>query len=192
MVYAILNCEKGFVLEQFQDEKFEVFQLNKKDGFIVYKTKDVLDEELLRLVEANDIKTIIWRRYYHRVYKVYMKVEVPFTPHDFSKMGELSDNFVADKEEEIQRLLAEKEERKIKQQEANFDKIMMDKKNQRLLVEEQNLLIPSDMDEMEAIFRWAELNYKLPAADRITEIKKSYNLSWGRFKEFCMNIIIKK
>ena len=44
-----------------------------------------------------------------------------------------------------------------------------------------NKIITSDMTEIEAILKWAETDFKIPAGDRITAIKESYAESWSNF-----------
>ena len=37
------------------------------------------------------------------------------------------------------------------------------------------------MTEIEALLKWAETDFKIPAGDRITKIKESYAESWSNF-----------
>ena len=53
----------------------------------------------------------------------------------------------------------------------------------RNLVEEQNKLIPLDMEERDAMLKWRELDFITPPPDRIKHIKQTYNMSWKEFKE---------
>ena len=70
-----------------------------------------------------------------------------------------------------------------------YDELQMEKEGipklmeHRNLVEEQNKLIPLDMEERDATLKWRELDFITPPPDRIKHIKQTYNMSWKEFKE---------
>lgn len=42
-------------------------------------------------------------------------------------------------------------------------------------------------DEMDAIHKWKELGYVMPAPKVIEKIKNNYNMSWSKFKNHIVN-----
>lgn len=184
-IYAILknkfeNCDE---LERFDEEKWERRKALIDNSRILYSTMDIEDERL------KDFDEIIWGRYFDPKNIVYKKIFIPFTPDNIQKMQGLYDEITEDllkKTIELcEQLEKQKEEKRKKRIEERKDNPIFQSYIE--LKEYNNSLIPEGTDEMDAIHKWKELGYVMPAPKVIEDIKNNYNMSWSKFKNHIVN-----
>lgn len=178
-IYSILknkfeNCDE---LERFDEEKWERRKGLIDSSRILYSTCDIEDEKL------KDFDKIIWGRYFDPKYKVYKKIFIPFTPDNIQKMQSLYDEIT---EELLKKTIELCEELERKKEEKHKKRIEERKNNPKFQTyieqkEYNNTLIPEGTNEIDAIHKWKELEYVMPAPKVIENIKKSYNMSWSKF-----------
>ena len=169
-------------LERFDDERLNRFK-NKEGNSerILYETTNLNDEQLHKLLNEYQVTKIVWKRYNTPHYNNPRKIEVSFDPKNTEKMEKESEEIINQINlEEEQLYVYNKELQRLRIIESrarnlpSLDKIIEKKK-------EMNKIITSDMTEIEALLKWAETDFKIPAGDRITKIKESYAESWSNF-----------
>lgn len=183
MKYAIINRVISIELEKYEDEKWEVFKpvFEKKEN-LIYASSIINDEKLIKIVEENNIKEIIWDRIYNQFTKKYHKILIDWNPNNFDKMAEDAKQKIIEIEEKI--LLQHEEQKKLRHM--NFiARIEKNRPSFEMLLkqtEEMNKKIPMELTDKEALDKWRSLNYYMPAGDRIRKIKIESNLSWTEFE----------
>lgn len=173
-------------LERFDDEQLNSFKSETENAArIIYETTNINDEQLHKLLNEYEITKIVWKRHNTPHYNNQRKIEVTFIPEQIDKMNEEAEQIIQQINlEEEQLYVYNKELEKLRIMESRArnlpppDKLIEEITQKK---EEMNKIITSDMTEIEAILKWAETDFKIPAGDRITKIKESYAESWSNF-----------
>ena len=173
-------------LERFDDEQLNSFKSETENtAIIIYETTNINDEQLHKLLNEYEITKIVWKRHNTPYYNNQRKIEVAFIPEQIDKMNEEAEQIIQQinlEEEELYVYNKELEKLRIMESRARnlppLDKLIEEMTQKK---EEINKIITSDMTEIEALLRWAETDFKIPAGDRITKIKESYAESWSNF-----------
>lgn len=173
-------------LERFDDEQLNSFKSETENtAIIIYETTNINDEHLHKLLNEYEITKIVWKRHNTPYYNNQRKIEVAFIPEQIDKMNEEAEQIIQQinlEEEQLYVYNKELEKLRIMESRARnlppLDKLIEEMTQKK---EEMNKIITSDMTEIEALLKWAETDFKIPAGDRITKIKESYAESWSNF-----------
>ena len=173
-------------LERFDDEQLNSFKSETENvAIIIYETTNINDEHLHKLLNEYEITKIVWKRHNTPYYNNQRKIEVTFIPEQIDKMNEEAEQIIQQinlEEEQLYVYNKELEKLRIMESRARnlppLDKLIEEITQKK---EEMNKIITSDMTEIEALLKWAETDFKIPAGDRITAIKESYAESWSNF-----------
>lgn len=178
-IYVIL---KNIYKNEFELERFDEDFWNVKKPFIdperiIYSTIDIEDEKI------KDFKDIIWGRVFEPEKKIYSKVIIPFTPNNIIQMKkEYKEKTKGYKKkykeiyDNLEALRKQRKQEKIKKyRSSDIFKEYLSKKNN------SDSLISEDTPEIDAIYKWIELDYIMPPPKRIEDIKKTYNMPWSKF-----------
>jgi hypothetical protein len=173
-------------LERFDDEQLNSFKSETENtAIIIYETTNINDEQLHKLLNEYEITKIVWKRHNTPYYNNQRKIEVAFIPEQIDKMNEEAEQIIQQinlEEEQLYVYNKELEKLRIMESRARnlppLDKLIEEMTQKK---EEMNKIITSDMTEIEALLKWAETDFKIPAGDRITKIKESYAESWSNF-----------
>lgn len=173
-------------LERFDDEQLNSFKSETENtAIIIYETTNINDEQLHKLLNEYEITKIVWKRHNTPYYNNQRKIEVAFIPEQIDKMNEEAEQIIQQinlEEEQLYVYNKALEKLRIMESRARnlppLDKLIEEMTHKK---EEMNKIITSDMTEIEALLKWAETDFKIPAGDRITKIKESYAESWSNF-----------
>lgn len=183
-VYVILqNTKKEKYLNRMSFEIWEKVKLSLDPKSIIYVTKDIHDSEI------QTFDTINYNSIFHPLEKKFHYIKIPFTPDNIEFMNIESEKKYNELKEKYDKEVFEKEERRKARIQKKHDENEKNGNYEKLLNAqiEADSLIPIEMNEMDAIYKWRELNYQMPAAHRIAQIKESYNMSWSEFKLYIQN-----
>ena len=176
-IYVVRKIKNGVFsktsCERFSEENWEEIRKTINPKSIVLVTANI--EELKQF----NFEKITWTRFYNIHAKSNVRINVSLT-YDETQMEEeakdLLSKIEAETENQWKEVIKNRDE---KWEKEGIPKLM----EHRNLVEEQNKLIPLDMEERDALLKWRELDYITPPPDRIKQIKQTYNMSWKEFKE---------
>lgn len=176
-LYVVRKIENGSFskihCERFLETEWEEIRKTINPQSIVLVTANI--EELKQF----NLKKITWTRFYnvHTRSNVRIKVALTYNELQMEKEAEaLLSKIETESESQWKEIIKRRDE---KWEKEGIPKLM----EHRNLVEEQNKLIPLDMEERDAMLKWRELDFITPPPDRIKQIKQTYNMSWKEFKE---------
>ena len=159
--------------ERFLETNWEEIRKTINPMSIVLVTANI--EELKQF----NLKKITWTRFYNVHTRSNVRIKVALT-YDENQMEKEAEALLSKIENETE----EQWKEIIKRRDEKWEKEGIPKlKEHRNLVEEQNKLIPLDMEERDALLKWRELDFITPPPDRIKHIKQTYNMSWKEFRE---------
>lgn len=183
MYYVILK-KNDFEseIERFTEEKWNRVKNNINPARIEYVTTDLNDEE----IKKHKFTKIIWDRYYDNFHKCYAKINVNIDYDNFPKMEDEAQKKIEELKEKIKENFIKKNERWLEKrnQYRNSEKYITDTENIKNKIIEQNKFFTPDMDEFEILSKWKSMDYPLPAANVVTDIKDKHKMSWSKFKAF--------
>lgn len=184
-MYIIIKTSQGITFEHMTDDKWADVSGKITKTKIIFVSPDRHDNT----IQNYHFNEIIWDRYFSPVSKSYEKIIIPYSEELTDKeLEEKACILLHSKTERdssiIQKRKQLKKEKFIKKQPL-YEKKLAEHNN---IVCDMNELIPQDLDEFSAIQKWKSLNFPQPPADRIKEIKNSYNTTWSKFIEICKKL----
>ncbi|EID83984.1 hypothetical protein MSI_25960 [Treponema sp. JC4] len=176
-IYVVRKIENGSFskthCERFSEEIWEEIRKTINPKSIVLVTANIED------LKQFNFEKITWTRFYNVHTKSNVRIKVTLTYDEIQMEEEAKDLLSVIETESVNQWKEVIKKRDEKWEKEGIPKLM----EHRNLVEEQNKLIPLDMEEMDAMLKWRELDFITPPPDRIRHIKQTYDMSWREFKE---------
>lgn len=174
-IYVVLSTRDGKgEIERFDEEKWNVLKARIDKDRILYVTPDISDTKLKEF----KFPEIIWDRVFNPIGNNYKKIKVALS-YDVESMNSEFEKQLITSEKEIESQIVKIEEIKQKKYEKNLPKLKLHKE----AVNQNDSLIPEDMEEHEALITWKNSGFIMPPPHKISDIKNTYNMSWTNFKK---------